>query len=102
MSNPHGIRIEYDLNSKPTSEEEWARVREWDHLMQYDLDTERENQRWEHLYGPVVLPNVLEDPMAISLLTDTEDPEQSNDGWGEVNYEGLGWHWDEASTSGRN
>ena len=92
LSNPHGIRIEYDLSSKPTSEEEWARVRVWDHLMQYDLDTERENQRWEHLYGPVVLPNILEDPMAINHLNDTKDPEQSNDGWGEDSYEGLGWH----------
>ena len=92
LSNPHGIRVEYDLSSKPTSEGDWTKVRAWDYLMQYDLDTERENQRWEHLYIPAVLPNVLDDPMEIDLLDDTQDPAQSNDGWEEDSYEGLGWH----------
>ena len=39
MTNPHGIKIEYDLTYRPSTEEEQAKVIEWNHPIQYDLET---------------------------------------------------------------
>ena len=36
-TNPHGIRIEYDLTSHPSTYKERAKVIEWDHLVEFGL-----------------------------------------------------------------
>ena len=51
VTNPHGIKIEYDLTYRPSTDEEKSKVVEWDHPIQYDLEKEHENQAWEDLFS---------------------------------------------------
>lgn len=59
MTNPHGIHIEYDLSYRSTTVDEYARVMPWDYDRDYGLSSERENQRFEWLYGHIAYKHSL-------------------------------------------
>ena len=99
MTNPHGIQIEYDMTCCPSTDEERAKVIEWDHPIKYDLETERENQWWEWRYGPIELPRYLSIPIPLEVFPQPKVQRALDGNWGQTTFGDDGWNIDGASSS---
>lgn len=99
MTNPHGIQIEYDLTCRPSIDDERAKVIEWDHPIEYDLEIERENQRLEWRYGPIELPRYISIPIWLEVFPKPEVQRAPDNNWGQTTSRDDGCDIDGVSSS---